>query len=579
MIFRSITRSVVGKLWITIIAIVAVLFLLLSTIVFKYFDNHYYTQQSNSLSALGEEISLIIEKNPNREKAIEIIDDILRAYETNMVIIKKDATGKYPQIEKLFSPEDIKLILENQKNVVRISDVSYKYYLTFDKVDDFLAIAYPLSENGKDIGVIILYQSLERLYEVTNNLKKILLLFVGIASVITTFFSFFLSYKITAPIRQMKKAAVQMARGNFKHKISIRTTDEIGELADSFNKMASQLAETVQALSDEKEKLTNILKSMADGVITVNRRGDIIVTNPPADKLLLWEKELPDSIKEMLETVIKQEVNVKKDINLHGRILSVVMAPLFSDKVVNGAVMLLRDVTYERKLNKLRQDFLANVSHELRTPISMIQGYSEAIIDDMVLSPEETKELTHIIYEESLRMGRLVNDLLDLARMESGMYQIQYSKTDIKLLIDKMIRKFSSLAQEHKIELISDYDPKLPEVYVDGDRIEQVLTNLVDNAIRHTKNGGKITIRAKLKSSDNFLLEVSDTGEGIPEQDIPYVFERFYKADKARTRGNSGTGLGLSIVKNIVNSHGGTISVDSKIGQGTTFSIIIPTNI
>ncbi|OEF97304.1 hypothetical protein BHF71_03720 [Vulcanibacillus modesticaldus] len=573
------TRSVVGKLWITIIAIVAVLFLLLSTIVFKYFDNHYYTQQSNSLSALGEEISLIIEKNPNREKAIEIIDDILRAYETNMVIIKKDATGKYPQIEKLFSPEDIKLILENQKNVVRISDVSYKYYLTFDKVDDFLAIAYPLSENGKDIGVIILYQSLERLYEVTNNLKKILLLFVGIASVITTFFSFFLSYKITAPIRQMKKAAVQMARGNFKHKISIRTTDEIGELADSFNKMASQLAETVQALSDEKEKLTNILKSMADGVITVNRRGDIIVTNPPADKLLLWEKELPDSIKEMLETVIKQEVNVKKDINLHGRILSVVMAPLFSDKVVNGAVMLLRDVTYERKLNKLRQDFLANVSHELRTPISMIQGYSEAIIDDMVLSPEETKELTHIIYEESLRMGRLVNDLLDLARMESGMYQIQYSKTDIKLLIDKMIRKFSSLAQEHKIELISDYDPKLPEVYVDGDRIEQVLTNLVDNAIRHTKNGGKITIRAKLKSSDNFLLEVSDTGEGIPEQDIPYVFERFYKADKARTRGNSGTGLGLSIVKNIVNSHGGTISVDSKIGQGTTFSIIIPTNI
>ncbi|KXG43364.1 sensor histidine kinase [Tepidibacillus decaturensis] len=175
-------------------------------------------------------------------------------------------------------------------------------------------------------------------------------------------------------------------------------------------------------------------------------------------------------------------------------------------------------------------------------------------------------------------MGRLVNELLDLARMESGNIQLQYCKTNITVTLNKVIRKFSALAKDLGIELTTEVDPNIKEVFIDVDRIEQVITNLVDNAMRHTQRDGRITMRAKPKGIRKILLEVEDTGVGIPEEDLPYVFERFYKADKARTRGHSGTGLGLSIVKNIVHAHGGSISVSSQLGQGTTFSIILPTH-
>lgn len=301
--------------------------------------------------------------------------------------------------------------------------------------------------------------------------------------------------------------------------------------------------------------------------------------NPPGENLLLWEKKPPKFLLEMLKDVLENGTNVTNIVKLNGKILSVIMTPLFFGDELNGAVTLLRDVTYEQKLNKLRQDFLENVSHELRTPISMIQGYSEAIIDDIVITSDDIKELTNIIYDESVRMGRLVNELLDLAGMEFELNQIEYGKIDIRKLIDKVIRKFLSLENEHNITLVSDFD-NLPEmlIEIDIDRMEQVLTNLVDNAFRHTAMDGTITIRAKLKSEDKILIEVEDTGEGIPEEDIPFVFERFYKADKARTRGHSGMGLGLSIVKNIVNNHDGNISVSSKLGEGTKFSIILPIN-
>lgn len=278
----------------------------------------------------------------------------------------------------------------------------------------------------------------------------------------------------------------------------------------------------------------------------------------------------------MLDIVVKQGSNIKKDITLNGRVLSVVMAPVFTGYTISGAVTLLRDMTYERKLDKLREDFLANVSHELRTPISMIQGYSEAIIDNIAQTPQDVKELTNIIYDESLRMGRLVNELLDLVKIESGLYQLQYSTVNLKKLIDKVTRKFSSLLNE---DIYFDNDLNLNDliIEIDVDRIEQVLTNLIDNALRHTQEGDMITLSTKI-SEEKVLIEVADSGEGISEEDIPFVFERFYKADKARTRGQSGTGLGLSIVNNIVLAHKGEIKVNSQPGVGTIFSIILPIN-
>lgn len=262
--------------------------------------------------------------------------------------------------------------------------------------DELLVVAVPIKQNQAN-EALILSQSLRGLYKSTKDTNKIILFFTAMGIVGTTIFAFFLSSRITDPIRQMQKAANRMAQGDFHTKVRIRSSDEIGDLAISFNRMASQLVETVQALSTEKEKLANILKSMADGVITINSEGKIIMTNPPAEKLFNhWHDEdnqLYTILKETLNEVLKGKVPISKDIQWNGQIFSIVMAPLYSGQVITGAVTLLREVTYERKLDKLRKDFLANVSHELRTPISMLQGYSEAIIDDIAQTDEEKKNL------------------------------------------------------------------------------------------------------------------------------------------------------------------------------------------
>lgn len=253
----------------------------------------------------------------------------------------------------------------------------------------------------------------------------------GIAIVLTTFFAFFLSSRVTYPLRKMREGAQDLAKGKFDTKIPILTQDEIGELATAFNQMGRQLNFHINALNQEKEQLSNILSSMADGVITINIDGTILVTNPPAERFLqAWYYEqnmnikegdnLPPEAKELFQNAVSTEKEQMIEMTLQGRSWVLLMSPLYAESHVRGAVAVLRDMTEERRLDKLREDFIANVSHELRTPISMLQGYSEAIVDDIASSEEDRKEIAQIIYDESLRMGRLVNDLLDLARMESA---------------------------------------------------------------------------------------------------------------------------------------------------------------
>ncbi|KHF30599.1 Sensor protein SrrB [Anoxybacillus sp. BCO1] len=195
----------------------------------------------------------------------------------------------------------------------------------------------------------------------------------------------------------------------------------------------------------------------------------------------------------------------------------------------------------------MRKDFIANVSHELRTPIAMLQGYSEAIVDDIAATDEEKKELAKVIYDESLRMGRLVNDLLDLARMEAGHLTLHEEQVPLRPYIERIIHKFQALAKEKGVRLLVEMNDELI-VSFDPDRIEQVLTNLIDNALRHTDNGGEVRVIVDT-GEEVVRISVQDSGSGIAEEDLPFVFERFYKADKARTRGRSGTGLGLAIAK------------------------------
>jgi two-component system, OmpR family, sensor histidine kinase ResE len=593
-----ILRSVVGKLWLTIIGLVTIVLLVLSVFLSEQIMDTYYEAQLNSLEALGQHIQETLQQTgTDQSEYLKTVLKVADLYNTYMIVLGPDGSvepiGVSPNVpdipwQDILEQTPIDKVFQGQKQVIRGKVmVGKNRESTFPLFkDEIMMVAYPLKDpDGRVKGAIVLYQTQDQLSE--GSIKKLIHYSALIGIVLTTIFAFFLSTRITQPLIQMKRAAEKMAKGQFSTRVPVRSheRDEIGDLALAFNRMAAQLEESIHALSQEKEQLASVLRSMADGVITLNAQGRVIVTNPPADKLLKeWHggkpeegsQDLPQPLYEIFTTVIEEEKEQTGDITLQGRTWAFVMAPLYARDQVRGAVTVLRDVTDERRLDKMRKDFVANVSHELRTPISMLQGYSEALLDGFAQTPEEQKEIATVIHDESMRMGRLVHELLDLARMEAGRIRLEPGNVDVVRLSRRILRKFQNIAHEQRVHLEGEIAEPLSKAWWDEDKIEQVLTNLVDNAIRHTPESGKVTLRAA-EEPEGFRLEVEDTGSGIPEEDLPFIFERFYKADKARTRGKQGgTGLGLAIVKHLIDAHQGSVSVTSKIGKGTKFVVRLP---
>lgn len=587
-------RSVVGKLWFTILLLVSVVLFILTVMLLEYFNNYSIRVTKANLTNTAKTIAKVLEENEKDHFQLglhvswEIIDK-----NTKVVIVKDDQHIYYsPNTDekRKLTIADIRKDKELRR-VFRGESVDQVSALTATgpakRVDSsYSIIGVPLHLSGGQNGAVFIYQSLKVMKETTQQTTIFILLVAGLAIILTTIFAFFLSTRIAAPLRKMREAAFEVARGKFDTKVPILTHDEIGELATAFNQMGRQLKFNLNALSQEKEQLASILSSMADGVITFNRDGTILITNPPADQFLqswyyengeigLKTESIPSKVMELFQLAIDTEKDQMGEISLQGRTWVILVSPLNSNQFIRGAVAVIRDMTEERKMDKLRKDFIANVSHELRTPVSMLQGYSEAIIDGIAETEEEKKELIQVIYDESLRMGRLVNELLDLARMESGHIQLNLEEVDLSAFVNRIIRKFQGVAKDSDISLTASVHESAGSLTFDPDRLEQVLTNLIDNALRHTPKGGKVKLMI-VPEDHGIRFEVKDSGSGIPEEDLPFVFERFYKADKARTRGRAGTGLGLSIAKNIIEAHHGHISVKSKLGQGTTFTFFLP---
>lgn len=590
----TLLRSVVGKLWFTILLLVSFVLFILTVMLLEFFQNINIMETKNTLNHTAEKIAGVLEEHHNNfslglEISWEIIDEV-----SKVIIVKNNHEVYYSPSNKkeknltiadIRKDKDLSRVFKNNKEVEKVSTFSTNSDDSKHEAS-YSIIGVPLQLPDGSTGAVFIYQSLEEIEKTTQSTTKFILLVAGVAIILTTIFAFFLSTRITAPLRKMREAAFEVARGKFDTKVPILSHDEIGELATAFNQMGRQLKFNMNALSQEKEQLASILSSMADGVITFNRDGTILVTNPPADRFLqYWYYEkgdysinteaIPSKVMELFQLAVDTEKDQIGEISLQGRHWAILVSPLYSNQFIRGAVAVIRDMTEERKLDKLRQDFIANVSHELRTPISMLQGYSEAIVDDIAETQEDKREMARVIYDESLRMGRLVNELLDLARMEATQVELTIEDVNLSSFILRIIRKFQGLAKEKDIQLSSETIYEGLQFSFDPDRIEQVLTNLIDNAIRHTPKGGTVNM-AIINEEKGIIMEVTDSGSGIPEDDLPFVFERFYKADKARTRGRAGTGLGLAIAKNIVEAHHGHISVQSKFNHGTTFSFFLP---
>ncbi|ENQ3104717.1 two-component system, OmpR family, sensor histidine kinase ResE [Bacillus sp. 491mf] len=586
-------KSVVGKLWMTILLLVSFVLGFVAILLSQFFDNYYVTMGETRLTNVATSVSELIEEGAD-EKTIEHIAYKFADPLSRIIIVKEDdkVSASPAQrglvtltLDDLKHDKELQAVFTERKKVQKIKSVPDEKNKK-NHENDMMIVGVPL-KSSKD-GAVFVYQSLQVPKQGIEKSTDFIFLSAGIAIILTTFFAFFLSTRITAPLRKMREVAFEVARGKFDAKVPMVSQDEIGELATALNQMGKQLKFNMNALQQEKEQLSGILSSMADGVITLNQEGEVVVINPPAERFLqVWHEEkeielsvsLPSELVELFHLVVESEQEQVVEINLEKGNYVVLMTPLYNQTKIRGAVAVLRDMTEERRLEKMRKDFIANVSHELRTPMVMLQGYSEAILDDIVQTKEEVHEFVQIIYDESVRLGRLVNELLDLARMESGHVELHISEVDVVPFVEKIARKFQGIAKEKEVQLLVDYRTSIEQHSFDPDRMEQVLTNLIDNAIRHTNTGGKVSLIIDEKSN-GIVFEVSDSGVGIPEEDIPFLFERFYKADKARTRGKTGgTGLGLAIAKNIVRGHEGKITVSSVVGEGTTFSVYLPSDI
>jgi two-component system, OmpR family, sensor histidine kinase ResE len=589
---NRIWNSIVGKLWVTILLLVSFVLFIFTVFMLEFLENYHSEQAENSLRQTAAAIASIVDEYGGSHSPIEVIKVVLDEH-TNALVANNPNDVVYAIQEGNNQEEIQEAILKNEafQTIYELDEPILKEMILpsqseTEKMESYVVLGFPLKSENELHGAVFIYQSPDAMHQTSKETTKIVFISALIAFVLTTFFAFFLSSRITYPLRQMREHAFALSKGKFDSQVpAIQSSDEIGQLAVAFNQMGRQLKHHLEVINQEKEQLSSILTSMTDAVITFNRDRTILLSNPPAEKLLqTWfiskgsksERPIPPEIYHMLDHVLDFEDKIEEDLEMDGSFYSITISPLYSGESIRGAIAVIRDKTEKNRLEKLRSDFIANVSHELRTPIAMLQGYSEAILDDVVQSEEDRNEMIRIIYDESQRMGRLVTDLLDLARMESGHIRLYKDSVPIVHVLERMTQKFMQVAKEKQVSL--KFESDLPDdtiISLDEDRIEQVLTNLIDNALRHTPEEGTVTVSLTNELS-YARISVSDTGIGIPKDDLPYVFERFYKADKARTRAKGGTGLGLAIARNIVEAHEGKIKVESVEKEGTAFTFYLP---
>ncbi|MDD3983621.1 MAG: ATP-binding protein [Candidatus Omnitrophica bacterium] len=404
------------------------------------------------------------------------------------------------------------------------------------------------------------------------------------------FITFVTSVYVSRPLVSISRTAELMAKGDLSRKALVNSGDEIGDLAASLNSLAEEIKGRIDGISSEKAKLDAVLASMFEGLVVTDEQEKVVLMNPSLRRLFSV-KEDPQGSKliEVLRNIAVQEmadkIILEKERLVTGeirvfvpeeKVLRVNGVPIIRRGRLEGAVMVFHDITELRRLEKVRQDFVANVSHELRTPLSSIKGYAETLLDGAVEDKGHAREFIGIIHQESDRLANLINDLLDLARIESGNMELSKAPFDVLAVAKRAVESMGGQARAKSIKLgITAFSGVLPLAVGDEFGFRQVLTNLLDNALKYTPEGGGVTI--SVEAAGGFLqVNVADTGIGISPADIPRIFERFYRVDKARSREAGGTGLGLSIVKHIVQAHGGRVWVESAPGSGSVFSFTIP---
>lgn len=412
--------------------------------------------------------------------------------------------------------------------------------------------------------------------------------FLALAMAFPPIWGYRLTVRIARSLAETTQVVRRMAEGDYTRQLSAWAAEDsdLSLLEQGINATAAQLKLRVVELGQEKSRLEAILRNMTDGVILVDQRRRVTLMNPAAEAMfgVTWAEaqgrdhleithhfNLDELLQQVLETGRPEVLEIKRA-QPEEQVLEARLAPSGS-----GVLIVLRDVTRPRHLEQMRTEFVSNVTHELRTPLTSIQGFAETLLEGALDDPGTARHFVTIIQKESGHLNRLIEDLLDLSRIESGRWKMRKEPVQLRQLAEETVGRLTPRARELGVSLGLAIPEGLPEVPGDSVRLAQVLLNLVDNALKYTPAGGSVTVSAR-ETGPTVSISVVDTGTGIPKADLPRIFERFYRVDKARSRATGGTGLGLSIVKHIVEAHGGSISVVSDVGQGAAFTFTLPKN-
>ncbi|MGM0651204.1 MAG: ATP-binding protein [Bacillota bacterium] len=452
-------------------------------------------------------------------------------------------------------------------------------------------LAYPIINDQNTFGVIYLSGSLQSVDDTLNEVKTILLSGVGLALFVSFLLGIVLTKTITLPIGDVTEQASYMARGDFSRKIKVQTSDEIGRLGETFNFLADQLSYTINEMSSEKSKVEAIINNMSDGIVALDGKGNLIQVNPAARNLIgnlkLKVPELNRSGFSLLRNLIgskemrrfiRRQKPLKAEIasTLPECTLDVKIAPFKVDKgKLDGTLIVLHDITKERELARRQEEFVADVSHELRTPLSTVKSYVETLLDGASEDADIRTRFLNVLAVETDRMVVMVKDLLVLSQMDASQTYWQKSEVDLYELVSEAVEQLKQKLKVSFPTISIDIEPGSAIAFVDRDKMMRVFSNLLNNAVKFTPPNGLISINASSEGS-YIRVALKDSGRGIPEEELPRVFERFYRVEKTRSRDFGGTGLGLSIARKVIESHGGSIWIESKQGSGTAVYFTLP---
>lgn len=585
-------KSIFSRLILSFLAIILIVIFSTGILFSKLLRNYMVKQKETELRNKGSQIVQMskeyfinaIDEN-TFSYTLNSIDDIVNSQtfiiDRSGIIVISPAPGKGHA--NSFPSKGTRLESSDITNIFKGSTIIKNGYNPIFK-ETMITVGIPIYDgniNSRIIGAVILNSPVNGITEAISKTSSILI-FACLAGLgFSLIAAYALSKTLSNPIRTISKAALEIAHGDYSKKVDINRKDEIGILSSSFNYLTEKLNETIGDLNNEKSKLSDILYSMEEGLLAVDTGLNIIQINPAASNLLNLPEQSAPSLSDLsgckdmalnVGEVLKEGMSksFQKTVG-ENKFLNVLVSPLkYQNDETYGAIIILQDISESMKLEKMRRDFVANVSHELRTPLTSIRGFIEPLIDGTVNDRETSMKYHNIIRSETLRLERLINDLLDLSRLQSGKVCLDIQKVNIVELITNISNKFQPIFDSKGIK----FKFKLPGgpvfILADGDRIEQLMVIFIDNAVKFTPTGGSIEINLA-EDDDIVRISVKDTGVGIPKEDIPYIWERFYKVDKSRTSKSSGTGLGLSIAKNIVELHNQKVLVESTLGKGTTF--------